>query len=195
MPAQAEFLAPYPQEPRNSMTLVVRTRGEPGDLAPVVRRIVTRLDPLLAISSIRTMEEVRAASLGRDRFLTVLMLSFAGVGLALGLVGVYGVVAQLAKRRMREMGIRIALGAKATQVQWLVVRHGIALTSLGIGVGVLVALGATRVISTLLYRVAPADPLTYVAVPVLVLLTAALASWLPAARASRADPCQVLRSD
>lgn len=195
VPAQAEFIAPYPQEPRNGMTLVVRTRGEPGDLAPAVRRIVTRLDPLLAISSIRTMEEVRAASLGRDRFLTVLMLSFAGVGLALGLVGVYGVVAQLAKRRMREMGIRIALGAKATQVQWLVVRHGIALTSLGIGVGVLVALGATRVISTLLYRVAPADPLTYVAVPLMVLLTAALASWLPAARASRADPCQVLRSD
>jgi ABC-type antimicrobial peptide transport system permease subunit len=123
------------------------------------------------------------------------MLAFAGVGLVLGLVGVYGVVAQLARRRMREMGIRIALGARAAQVQWLVVRHGIGLTSLGIAVGVLIALGATRVIATLLYQVAPADPLTYIAVPVVVLLTAALASWLPAARASRADPCQVLRSD
>jgi ABC-type antimicrobial peptide transport system permease subunit len=95
---------------------------------------------------------------------------------------------------MREMGIRIALGARAGQVQWLVVRHGVMLTALGIGAGVAIALGATRVIRTLLYRVAPADPLTYLAVPFLVLITAVAASWLPAARASRADPCQVLRN-
>jgi len=156
---------------------------------------VARLDPLLAISSLQTMEEVRAASLGRDRFLTALMLSFAGVGLTLCIVGVYGVAAQLARRRMREMGIRIALGARASQVQWLVVRHGVGLTALGIGAGTALALGATRVIRTLLYRVAPADPLTYLVVPALVLLTAVAASWLPAARASRADPCQVLRAD
>lgn len=194
-PVRPEFLAPYAQDSRNAMTLVVRSAGSPEALAPALRRIVARLDPLLAISSIRTMEAVRAASLGRDRFLTVLMLSFAGVGLVLCIVGVYGVVAQLARRRMREMGIRIALGANPAQVQWLVVRHGMLLTGVGIVAGVGVALGTTGLIGSLLYEVAPADPVTFVLVPGLVLLTAAVASWLPARRASRADPCLVLRSD
>jgi len=194
-PARPEFLAPYPQEPRNAMTLVVRTGGDPMALAPAVRGIVTRMDPLLAISSIRSMEEVRSASLARDRFLTVLMLSFAGVGLVLGIVGIYGVMAQLARRRTREMGIRLALGANAGQLQWLVVRKGLSLTALGIGAGIAMALGATQVIRTLLYEIAPVDPVTYVTVALLVLITAGLASWLPAARASRADPAAVLRAD
>jgi putative ABC transport system permease protein len=194
-PVRAEFLAPYAQDARNAMTLVVRSQRDPELLAPLVRQVIARLDPLLAITSIRTMEDVRAASLGRDRFLTVLMLSFAGVGLVLCIVGVYGVVAQLARRRMREMGIRIALGANAGQVQWLVVRHGMLLTAVGIVAGVSVALGTTGIIRTLLFQVAPADPATFVAVPAMVLLTAAVASWVPARRASRADPCQVLRSD
>jgi putative ABC transport system permease protein len=177
------------------MTLVVRTAGDPAELAPSVRGIVARLDSKLAISSVRTMDEVRAAALSRDRFLAVLMVSFAVVGLVLGIVGVYGVVAQLARRRTREMGIRLALGARTGQLQWLVVRKGLGLTLVGIGFGVAIALGATTVIRTLLYQVKPADPVTFVVVPVLVLLTAGLASWIPAARASRADPAAVLRSD
>jgi putative ABC transport system permease protein len=193
--ARPEFLASYPQEPRSGMTLVVRTAGDPAELAPSVRGIVARLDSKLAISSVRTMDEVRAAALSRDRFLAVLMVSFAVVGLVLGIVGVYGVVAQLARRRTREMGIRLALGARTGQLQWLVVRKGLGLTLVGIGFGVAIALGATTVIRTLLYQVKPADPVTFVVVPVLVLLTAGLASWIPAARASRADPAAVLRSD
>jgi putative ABC transport system permease protein len=193
--AEPEFLAPYSQEPRSGMRLVLRTRTDPASLVPAVRRIVARLDPELALRSVETMDDVRAASLARDRFFTVLMLSFAGVGLALGLVGVYGVVAQLARRRMREMGIRIALGARAGQVQWLVVRHGVGVTAVGVAAGVGAALVATRVLRTLLYQVAPSDPLTFLAAPVLVLATAALASWIPAVRAGRADPCEVLRAD
>jgi ABC-type antimicrobial peptide transport system permease subunit len=123
------------------------------------------------------------------------MLSFAGVGLTLGLVGVYGVVAQLARRRTRELGIRVALGARAGQLQWLVVRHGVVLTGTGIAVGLLMAMVATRGMRSLLFDVAPLDPVTFVAVPLLVLATAIAASWIPAARASRADPCQVLRAD
>ncbi|NOT09736.1 MAG: ABC transporter permease [Gemmatimonadales bacterium] len=190
-----EFLAPYAQEPRNGMTLLVRTMRDPAAMAPSVRRIVARMDPKLAITSMATMEEVRAQSLGRDRFLAVLMLSFAGVGLLLGVVGVYGVMAQLARRRMREMGIRIALGAKASQVQWIVVRHGATLAALGIVVGGALALVGGRVIRTLLFQVAPADPVTFVLVPALVLFVAGFAAWLPARRAGRADPCQVLRAD
>jgi putative ABC transport system permease protein len=193
--ARPEFLASYPQEPRSGMTLVVRTAGDPAGLAPSVRGLVARLDPKLAISSIRTMDQVRAASLIRDKFLAVLMVSFAVVGLVLGIVGIYGVVAQLARRRTREMGIRLALGANTGQLQWLVVRTGLGLTLVGIGFGVAMALGATTVIRSLLYQVEPADPVTFVVVPVLVLLTAGLASWIPAARASKADPAAVLRSD
>jgi putative ABC transport system permease protein len=194
-PPRPEVIAPYSQEPRNAMILVMRARRDPRDLAEPVRRIVADLDRNLAISSIRTMEDVRSASLARDRFLTVLMLSFAGVGLTLGLVGVYGVVAQLARRRTRELGIRVALGARAGQLQWLVVRHGVVLTGTGIAVGLLMAMVATRGMRSLLFDVAPLDPVTFVAVPLLVLATAIAASWLPAARASRADPCQVLRAD
>jgi predicted permease len=194
-PPRPEFLAPYHQESRSAMTLILRTRDDPMALASGVKALVARLDPLLALSAIQPMSAVRAASLGRDRFLTLLMLSFAGVGLLLGLVGVYGVMAQLARRRMREMGIRIALGAASGQVQWLVVRRALLLTGLGLGAGVGAALLTTRIIRTLLYQVAPTDPVTFVAVPVLVLATALLASWLPARRAARADPCQVLRAE
>lgn len=193
--AEPEFSAPFAQDGRHGMILIVRTRNDPAAFAPAIRRIIARMDPALAISSIDTMDGVRAQSLSRERFLTTLMLSFAAVGLVLGLVGVYGVVAQIAKRRTREMGIRIALGAKAGNVQWLVVRHGLRITALGIGVGIAVALAATGALRTLLYQVAPTDPLIFVAVPLLVLVTAALASWLPARRASRADPCEVLRGD
>jgi len=194
-PPRPEFIAPFGQDSRSGMTLLLRSAGDPAALAPALRAIIARLDPLLAISSIRTMESVRADSLARDRFLTVLMLCFAGVGLLLGVVGVYGVMAQLATRRMREMGIRIALGAKATQVQWLVVRHGALLTVIGIVTGATLALVGARVIRTLLYQVAPLDPVTFVAVPLLVLITAVLASWVPALRASRSDITMVLRAE
>jgi len=192
-PARPEFIAPYNQDTRSGLDLLLRTSGDPAALGPQVRALVSRIDPLLAISSMETMTEVKAQSLARDRFLTVLMLAFAGVGMLLGVVGVYGVMAQLTRRRMREMGIRIALGAKARQVQWLVVRHGAVLTGLGIGAGVLLAAGATRVIESLLYQVAPLDAVTFILVPLLVLVTAMLAAWIPALRASRADVTAVLR--
>ena len=192
---EPEVYAPYPQEVRMGMVLIVRTGGNPVALAPAIRGIVARLDPQLAIGWIRTAEEIRSESLARDRFLTVLMLSLSGVGLVLGLIGVYGVMAQVARRRIREMGIRIALGARVAQVQWLVVRRGLLLAAAGIGAGVAVALLASRIIQALLYRVGPADPVTFTLVPVLVLGAAALASWFPAARSGREDPSRILRAE
>jgi putative ABC transport system permease protein len=192
-PARPEFIAPYSQDTRSGLDLLLRSSGDPAALGPQVRALVSRIDPLLAISSMVTMTEVKARSLARDRFLTVLMLAFAGVGMLLGVVGVYGVMAQLTRRRMREMGIRIALGAKARQVQWLVVRHGAVLTGLGIGAGMVLAAGATRVIESLLYQVTPLDAVTFILVPLLVLVTALLAAWIPALRASRTDVTAVLR--
>jgi predicted permease len=193
--ARPEAFSPMSQQAREGMSLLLRTRESPEKVAPAIRAVIARLDPALAIASISTMDEVWRKSLARDRFLMALVASFAVVGLVLGLVGVYGVVAQVARRRNHEMGIRIALGARAGQVTWLVVRRGVLLAGFGIALGAGGALTAAGLIRTLLYQVAPVDPATFIAVPLLVLGTAALASWIPALRASRADPCQVLRSD
>jgi putative ABC transport system permease protein len=190
-----EFLAPFAQGPRAAMTLLVRTRGAPTSLAPAMRRIVAELDPRLAVASLQTMSDVRAASVGRERFLTTLLLVFAAVGLALAVVGVYGVMAQVARGRAREMGIRLALGAQAAGVQWLVVRHGLLLTAVGVATGLGGSIMATRAMLTLLYGVAPVDPLTFLVVPLLLALAATCASWVPAWRASRADPTVTLRAD
>jgi putative ABC transport system permease protein len=192
---RAEIIAPFPQEPRQGMTLMVRTSGDPVRLGPAVRQTITDLDKALAITSMQTMDDVRAAALARDRFLTVLMLAFAGVGMALAVVGVYGVVAQMARRRTREMGIRLALGANADQVQWLVVRHGLGFVIVGVGLGVSAALMLSRTLRTLLYQVAPADPATFIIVPAMVVASAVVASWAPAVRAGRTPPAEVLRAD
>ncbi len=193
--ADPEITAPHQQEPRAAMTLLVRTGGNPASVGPAVRRIVAGIDPTLAIASMRSLEEVRALSLARDRFITLGMVAFAVVGLILGLVGVYGVIAQLARRRVREMGIRLALGAGTRQVQWLIVRHGLTVAGMGVAAGVVIALAGGRAIRTLLFQVAPTDPVAFTVLPAVMLLTAAVASWLPARRASRTDPSEVLRSD
>jgi putative ABC transport system permease protein len=192
---QIEALVPFSQEPRSGFALVTRSTGDPKAPAGPVRRIVAELDPNVPISKLTTMEAIRAHSLARDRFLMTMLIVFALVGLVLAVVGVYGVLAQLARRRTREMGIRIALGAPATQVRWLVVRHGLRLVTLGLVIGSGVAFVATRGLGTLLYHVAPADPLTFIAVPVLLALTGLLAAWIPALQASRADPAVALRAE
>jgi putative ABC transport system permease protein len=138
---------------------------------------------------------VRAESLARERFLTTLLLLFASVGLALAVVGVYGVMAQMAKRRVREMGIRLALGAQANDVRWLVVRNGLRLVAIGLVVGVTGALVSTTAMQTLLFGVASKDPLTFVSVPLVLVLTALVATWMPATAASKADPATTLRSE
>jgi putative ABC transport system permease protein len=192
---KAQFIAPYAQEPRTRMFLVMRTTGDPTTLGPSVRNLVAQLDPDLAIVSMRTMDEVRAASLARQRFLMTMLLVFAGAGLLLAVIGVYGVMAQLARRRTREMGIRLALGAEGAQVRWLVVRHGLGLVVLGLGIGLAAALLATRAMRAFLYHVTPADPATFIGVPLLLVLTALAATWIPALRASHTDPAATLRED
>jgi predicted permease len=191
---QIEVFEPLVQSPAG-MFAVLRTAGDPASLGPAVRRTVAELDPALAIESMRTMNDVRAQSLARERFLTTLLLLFASVGLALAVVGVYGVMAQMARRRVREMGIRLALGAQANDVRWLVVRNGLRLVLLGLVIGTAGALVATRTMQALLFGVAPKDPLTFVSVPLVLVLTALVATWVPATYASRADPATALRAE
>jgi predicted permease len=190
-----EVFEPTSQDPTSALFILLRTAGDPASLGPAVRRTVAELDPSLALTSMRTMNEVRAQSLAKERFLTTLLLLFASVGLALAVVGVYGVMAQMARRRVREMGIRLALGAQANDVRWLVVRNGLRLVVAGLVIGTLGALGATRALQALLFGVATRDPLTFLAVPVVLVLTALVATWVPAAQASRADPATALRAE
>jgi len=143
----------------------------------------------------QSVDEIRARSLARERFLMTMLVVFAAVGLLLAVIGVYGVLGQVARRRTREMGIRIALGSPASSVRWIVVRHGLTLVVAGLAIGIAVAVVATRGLSALLYHVAPADPVTFVAVPIVLALTGVAAAWIPAVQASRADPAVALRGE
>ncbi|HEY5062205.1 MAG TPA: ABC transporter permease, partial [Gemmatimonadaceae bacterium] len=140
--------------------VLLKTTADLAALTPAMRQLVRDLDPSLAIVTSRPMTAVRDDSLARARFLTTLLLAFAVVGLALSVVGVYGLLAQLARNRTREMGIRLALGAPTSAVRWLVVRHGLGVTLAGLCIGAAAALAASRVMTTLLFNVAPNDPLT-----------------------------------
>ena len=187
-----EIFTPQEQDPSGDIFLMVRATGDPMSLLPQVRSVLHDLDPEQAIVEVHTLDDVVAASMARTRFLTTLLLVFATVGLALAVVGVYGVMAQLAQRRTREMGIRLALGAPARAVRWLIVRHALGMVVPGLVIGTVAALIATRALRSVLYRVAPSDPLTFVAVPLALAASALVASWMPAAQVSRADPAQAL---
>ncbi len=190
-----EILAPIAQDPQQGISLLVRTASDPLAMVAPLRGVVRDIDPNLAIQSFRTMSAVRAASLARDRFLMTMLIVFAAVGLTLAIVGVYGVLAQVTRRRTREMGIRIALGARAAELRWLVVRQGLRLVMAGLVIGSVLALLVTRGMQRVLFRVPPSDPLTYVVVGVMLAATGIAAAWLPAYRASRTDPALALRAE
>jgi predicted permease len=183
------------QYPSGSTFVLLRTRGDPSSLVASLRGVVHDLDPSLALIDAKPMDDLRAASMARIRFLTTMLLGFALVGVVLAVVGVYGVLAHISRNRTREMGIRVALGAQTSQVRWLVVRHGLALTAGGLSIGLVAALFATRLMSKLLFNVAPNDPLTLIGVSLLLTGTTVLAASLPARRAARVDPAIALRAD
>jgi putative ABC transport system permease protein len=183
------------QTPREFGALLLRTSRDPGALATPVRAMFRELDATLPLYTIRTMSAIRATSMSRAVFLTTLLLVFATIGVVLAVVGVYGVLAHAARDRTREIGIRLALGAPLSDVRWLVVRHGLRLIGAGLAVGGAAALASTHLLGTLLYNVAPHDPLTLLAVAVVLAATGLVASWLPARRASRADPIIALRAE
>jgi predicted permease len=183
------------QQPPNFAFVLLKTDGDAANLVASLRGVLHDLDPSLALIDAKPMDVLRAASMARIRFLTTMLLGFALVGLALAVVGVYGVLAHISRNRTREMGIRVALGAQASQVRWLVVRHGLALAISGLVLGLVAASFATRLMTKLLFNVAPNDPLTLIGVSVLLAATSILAALLPARRAARVDPAIALRAD
>ncbi|HSG49409.1 MAG TPA: ABC transporter permease [Longimicrobiales bacterium] len=181
--------------PTRSMHVVVRAEVPPAGLAPAVRQAVWNLDGSLPVTRLRTMDTVLSEARARPRFLTQLLGLFGGLALALAAVGTYGVMSFSVEQRTREMGIRMALGAEVGRVRSLVLRDGLGVALVGLAVGVAGALGLSGVMESLLFGVEARDPITFIAVPVFLGLVAAAACWIPALRATRVDPVEVLREE
>jgi len=183
------------QQTERTMYIAIRTTGDPAALSPVARRTVRELDPLLAITGVRTMSEMIDASVARPRFTMLLLGVFGVVALVLAAVGIYGIMSHAVKRRTREIGIRMALGARPNDVLRLVVRQGMSLAAIGLVIGIAAALVATQLLKRMLFGVSATDPLTFSVIVVVLAAVAFVASWVPARRAVLTDPTLALRSD
>ena len=177
------------------MYLAVRTDAEPLAVAATVRRELARVDRDQPISDVRTMDERIGRSLAARRFNMVLLAVFASLALTLAGIGIYGIVAYSVTERTHEIGVRLALGAQRRDVMAMIVAQGMVLTMIGTAVGVVSALLVTRMMSSLLFGVSAADPVTFAAIPVLLAAVAFVACWVPARRATRVDPLVALRTE
>src|ERR1051326_1984113 len=193
---QYELYAVSAQERRPWLAprdLVVRTTGDPATIAGAVRQAVWAVDKDQPVTNVRTMNEVFAAAISRERFQMLLLALFATLALVLACVGLYGVISYGVAQRTHEIGVRMALGAQPGDVLRLVIRQGMVLTIVGLVLGTIAALAATRVMTDLLYGVTATDAITFISVAALLVLVALLACYLPARRATKVDPLIALR--
>jgi ABC-type antimicrobial peptide transport system permease subunit len=165
--------------------------GEPGFLSEV-RKAVWSINADAPIANVRTLEEILNDSLSRTSFTLVMLVIASAVALLIGAVGLYGVISYGVTQRTREIGVRMALGARTSEVTGMFLRHAALLSGIGVAVGLAASFGLTRLMSSLLFDVSPADPLTYGLVSVVLVAIALLASYVPARRASGIDPKEAL---
>ncbi|HSQ33166.1 MAG TPA: FtsX-like permease family protein, partial [Gemmatimonadaceae bacterium] len=201
-PVEAVFFPILPMEgaplwnPANDFDLIVRTSlQDPTSVVPTIRRAIAELDPVVSLDHVQTMTSVVDHSLARVSFILALLGIAAAMALLLSAVGTYGVISYLVAQRRSEIGLRMALGARAAQVTVMVVRHSLRLAAIGSIVGVVAAFATTRLLASLLYGVKPTDPATFIAAAAFLLAVAALASMAPARRAARVDPVEALRAE
>jgi predicted permease len=176
-----------------SGTLVVRTSVPPTSLAAAIRQIVRELDPNLPLASVRTMDSIVAGSIARTSFTMLLLIIAAAAALFLGSVGLYGVISYTVSRRTHEIGIRVALGARGSDMRGMLVREGARIVTGGIIAGIAASLVLTRFLRALLFEVSPNDPVSFGATILVLCSAALLATWVPAQRASRIEPAEALR--
>ena len=191
--APPTLFMPHAQLPASAMTVEVRTASDPMALASAIREAVARSDPAIALAEMKTERRQIAETIGKPRALAALTAVAGTIGLLLACVGLYGVVSYETARRTQEIGIRTALGATRADVLRLVMRQTVVVLGIGSTVGLLLALAASRLIGSLLFGIAPTDPLAIGSALAVLISVALAASYLPARRAARLDPTQALR--
>jgi predicted permease len=195
IPPMPEFYISALQAGFPSSALAIHTAAEPGTVAAAVRRAVWSVDPDQPVTDLASMEEILDREVFQRKMQTTLLGAFAGLALLLAAVGLYGVLAYQVGLQIPEIGLRMALGAAPADMQRAIVGNGLGLTAIGLGLGIAGALAVSRLLGVLLFGVTATDPLTYTAVAVVLLATAAAASFLPARRAMRVDPMAALRTE
>jgi putative ABC transport system permease protein len=187
------YYMPQSQVPFNQLIVVAKTSGDPHSLITAATREVRSMDQELPVFSVKTMDEYIAASVAAPRFNTTLLSIFAAVALALTIIGLYGVMSYSVAQRTNEIGIRMALGAQTRDVLRMIVKEGAVMVLLGLALGTVGALLLTRLLSSLLFGVGTKDPVTFIAIAGLLSLTALVACYVPAWRATKVDPLEALR--
>jgi putative ABC transport system permease protein len=192
-PVQEMYLPHYQSAEPRYMTLVVRSASDPTGLIGAVQNEVWAIDKDLPVAQIMSMEQVISDSVGQQRFNMLLLGIFAGLAMTLAAIGIYGVMSYSVTQRKHEIGIRMALGAKQSDVLWMIVKQAMTLTAIGVSLGLIAAFLLTRLMSSLLYGVSATDPATFFAIPLLLAGVALGASFVPARRATKVDPMVALR--
>jgi predicted permease len=198
LPPEPQIVVLYAQHPLVNYgfkDIVIRTASEPQLLAPEILSQLHELDPDMPFAEVQTMDEHVEAQTGGQRFTTVLLAAFAAAGLALAIVGIYGVVSFLVAQRTHELAVRRALGASRVNVLWLVVKQGLEMAAIGAALGLLGAWATQKLTSGLLFGISPVDPVTFAGAAVFLLGVAAVASAIPGARVMSIDPARALRQD
>ena len=190
---RADWYLSRPLAPQRNQILFIRTAGNPSDLAPAIRNVVAGIDRNQPLASSKTMNEVVADTVAPRKFNMSVLALFAGIALTLAMLGIYGVMAYSVAQRTHEVGIRMALGAQKSNVLGLVIKNGMILTLIGIAIGLAIAFSLTRLMGALLFEVAPTDATTFAAVPILFIVVALIACYIPARRATKVDPVVALR--
>ncbi|MGH7719022.1 MAG: FtsX-like permease family protein, partial [Gemmatimonadaceae bacterium] len=190
-----QFYIPFAQWPMSQFSIAMRTERDLGSIIPLARAQLREVDPGIPMFEVRTLETMVAESVARPRFYMLLLGAFAAVALLLSAVGIYGVIAYLVAQRTHEIGVRMALGASTRRVTRMVLGESLTLAALGIALGLAGAFALTRLLATLLFGVKATDPVTFVAVSLLLASVALVASWIPAMRAARLDPLIAMRAE
>ena len=177
------------------MSLVIRTASNPLGVAAAVKNQIQTIDKDLPIDDAETMQQLLAESISGRRFNMLLLAVFAAVSLALAIVGIYGVMSYAVSQRTQEIGIRMALGARAVDVLKLVVKNGMSLALIGVAIGLAGAFALTRLLSSLLFQVTPTDRTAFAGVAVCLIVVALVACYIPARRATKVDPLVALRNE
>jgi putative ABC transport system permease protein len=192
---RALVYVPYAQNAWGIGIVTVRTAGDPLQAVGTVRQALAAIDPNIALAQVMTMDQAAARSIASDRMVAELLGAFAALALILAAVGIFGVLSYTVAQRTQELGVRMALGAQRGDVLALVLRETTPLVLAGIGIGLAIGFGVTRLMRSILFEVGPTDPATFVGVPIVLALVGLIAALLPARRAAKVDPLIALRSE